>query len=328
MARINLCPLCGSPLTKAKFDRVTRIDAARAKELHQAHQRQVDLQKALKQAKSDKKRERKVGEQKGREFEKKRSERLVRGLEKKLVLANDRIRQLQKGTTPQTEGLEFEDQLVTRLRREFPDDQVVHEGKGGDVLHTVFVKRKPAGLILYECKRYKTINRAHVDQAARDKRARHADFAILVTTGTRPGFNGLARDGSVLIVAPLAVLALVGVVRIQIIELARARLSHGERERVALAALDYLTSPAFSGPLEEAVGKARRAQQLLRKEYDDHVRVWRERWGLYQTIDLNLTNIASNVGRVREGSKPVPLDRARPPALQLPAVAGEGPLAR
>ncbi len=211
---------------------------------------------------------------------------------------------------------------MARLQREFPEDDIKHEGKCGDILHTVLVKRKAAGLILYECKRYKTIKRDHVEQAARDKRARQADFAILVTTGARRGFNGLARDGQVLVVAPLAVVALAHVVRAQLIEIARASLSRSERERVALAALDFLTSPVFSGPLHEALSRTRRAQELLKKEYSDHVRVWRERWSLYQTIDLDLTNITSNIGRVREGAKPHALERTRPTPLLLPAVTG------
>lgn len=315
MARAFRCPLCGSSLTKNRYDRVTKLDAARAQELYEAHVR-------IQRAKQDAKEARRLGEDKGRLFEKKRSERLVQGLEKKLTIANERIVQLGKGTTPQTEGLELEEQLVVRLRREFPDDNIKHEGKGGDILHTVVVKRKAAGLILYECKRYKTIKRAHIEQAARDKRARQADFAILVTTGTRRGFNGLAREGQVLVVAPLAVLALAHLVRAQLVEIARARLSRAERERVALAALDYLTSPVFSGPLQEALSKTRRAQDLLKREYNDHVHIWRERWALYQTIDIDLTNIASNIDRVREGGRPHALERARPAPLLLPAVTG------
>ncbi len=87
MARSYRCPLCGSTLTKGRYDRVTKLDAARAEELHEAHLR---IQQAKQQAKDA----RKVGEEKGRQFEKRRSERLVQGLEMKLTIANDRIAQL------------------------------------------------------------------------------------------------------------------------------------------------------------------------------------------------------------------------------------------
>lgn len=316
MERTRRCPLCGSKLSLEHYERVTRLDAARAKELHAAHL-------AARSAKRDAKEARRVGEAKGRDFEKRRGERLVSGLQQKLATATERIAQLQRGTTPQTEGLELEDKLAARLRREFPEDRIKREGKGGDILHTVIIKGRPAGLILYECKRYKTIKRDHVEQAARDKRARQADFAILVTTGTRRGFNGLAREGTVIIVAPLGVVALVGLVRSQLIEIARARLSRTERERAAVAALDYLTSPVFAGPLHEAIGKTQRARELLKKEYETHVRIWRQRWTLYSTIDVDLNNIAANVERVRDGSKPRPLERTQPTPLLLPAVTSK-----
>jgi len=53
MARTDPCQLCGSSLSKEKFDRVTRIDAARARELHKSHQRQSELQRALKQTRQE-----------------------------------------------------------------------------------------------------------------------------------------------------------------------------------------------------------------------------------------------------------------------------------
>jgi hypothetical protein len=322
MASSHRCPLCGSHLTEAQFERVTKLDAARAAKLHAAHSREQKLASELKRAKLAQKDARKSGEQKGRAFEKARSERLVKGVEKKLTLANERIRQLERGTTPQTEGLEFEDQLVRRLCKEFPDDLIKHEGKGGDVLHTVTHKGKSAGLILYECKRYKTISKDHIAQAARDKRARQADFAVLVTTGARKGFNGLARDGVVLIASPLAVISLAGLLRDQILEIARTTLSRKERERVALGALDFISSRLFAGPLEEAISKTTIAQDLLKQEFRDHMRTWEARWQLYQTIDIDLTNIAANVTRVRDGSKPIALERAKPVPLQLQVVTG------
>ncbi|MGH9364351.1 MAG: DUF2130 domain-containing protein, partial [Thermoanaerobaculia bacterium] len=258
----------------------------------------------------------------GKDAEKRRSERLVKGLAKKLTIANERIRQLQRGTTPQTEGLEFEDRLRARLKHEFPEDDIVLEGKGGDVLHTVMLKGKPVGLILYECKRTKTIDRAHVEQAMRDKRSRQADFAILVTTGTRRGFTGFGREGPVLLVAPQGVITLAGLVRAQIIEMARAKLSRSEKERIAGMALDYLTSPTFRAPLEEAISRTRRAQALLRKEYEQHATMWRERWQLYQTVDLDLSHISANASRLLDGKKPLPIEKAKPAPLQLPAVTG------
>lgn len=158
----------------------------------------------------------------------------------------------------------------------------------------------------------------HIDQAARDKNARQADFALLVTAGKRKGFTGLGKDGAVLIVAPLAVIALVGLVRDQIIHMARAKLTRSQRERVSTAVLNYVTSPTFRVPLEGAIDKTRRAQGLLKKEHADHMRMWHDRWHLYQTIDISLSHISGNVSRLIGGSKPLPLGKPKPQPLLLP----------
>jgi hypothetical protein len=286
-----------------------------------ARKREGDLRARISQANRNAKGAKAAGIRAGRDAEKRRSERLVRGVEKKLFVAQERIRQLEKGSTPQTEGLEFEDKLHARLEREFPNDEIVLEGKGGDIIHRVLHDGKPTGVILYECKQTPTIKQSHVDQAARDKNSRQADFAVLVTCGKRRGFTGLGKDGAVLIVAPLAVIALVGLLRDQILHMARAKLSRSQRERVATATLDYITSPAFRVPLEGALDKTRRAQEILKKEYKDHMRTWEDRWTLYQTIDLSLTHIAVNVSRVVSGSKPLALEKPKPQPLQLPHLA-------
>lgn len=321
MAHSYRCPLCGSSLPRDKFERVTHIQAERERLLQQARTRETELRTKVQQAQKQARDARKDGLLAGRDAEKRRSERLVQGVQKKLTLANERIRQLEKGSTPQTEGLEFQDKLHVRLVREFPQDDIVLEGKGGDILQTVILNGKPAGLILFECKQELRIKQAHIDQAARDKNTRQADFALLVTVGTRMGFTGLGKDGAVLIVAPLAVIALVGLVRDQIIHMARAKLTRSQRERVATAVLDYVTSPTFRVPLEGAIDKTRRAQTLLLKEYVDHMRVWHDRWDLYQTIDLSLSHISGNVSRLVGGSKPVPLEKPKLQPLLLPPVA-------
>ena len=199
--KVYRCPLCKSVITKAQFERVTHVEEVRKKEIHEAHKRETELRRKVREAKRRERDAKQAGRHEGKEAEKRRSERLVMGLEKKLATANERIRQLRKGSTPQTEGLEFEETLHARLTDEFPADRVDLEGKGGDILHTVLVRHKPAGLILYECKRTQQILRKHIEQAMRDKRTRHADFAILVTTGKRRGFTGLGREGPVLLVA-------------------------------------------------------------------------------------------------------------------------------
>lgn len=315
------CPLCGSALPKRKFEKVTHIHAERERLFKRSRQREGELLKEVSRARKKAREANAAGMLAGRAAEQRRSERLVKGVQKKLDVAHERIRQLEKGSTPQTEGLEFEDKLHARLTREFPVDDIVRAGQGGDIIHKVVHNGRRVGLILYECKRTPVIKRIHIDQAARDKNSRQADFAVLVTVGKRRGFTGLGKDGAVLIVAPLAVIALVGLLRDQILHMARAKLTRSQRERVATAVLDYVTSPTFRVPLEAALDKTRRAQELLLKEYKEHIRTWHDRWTLYQTIDISLSHISGNISRLVGGSKPVALEKPKPQPLLLPHIA-------
>ncbi|MGD0694281.1 MAG: hypothetical protein ABSB82_05450, partial [Terriglobia bacterium] len=52
--------------------------------------------------------------------------------DKQIATLQDRIEQLRKGTTPLTDGPEFEDKLTRRLQRQFPDDNISHKGEAGD----------------------------------------------------------------------------------------------------------------------------------------------------------------------------------------------------
>jgi hypothetical protein len=59
----------------------------------------------------------------GRLQEKERAERLMAGQKKTVAKLQGRIRLLEKGSTPQTEGLEFEETLTARLQEVFPDER-------------------------------------------------------------------------------------------------------------------------------------------------------------------------------------------------------------
>jgi hypothetical protein len=315
-------------ISKAKFDEVTNIERARAGEiekihaqLHSAHKEQATLRTQLKASKKATREAKQDGILAGQRQERGRAERLVQGRDKEITKLKAAIEHLKKGTTPQTGGLEFEETLYRRLRQYFPDDDIRWEGKGGDVLHSVVFKGEAAGLIVYECKQTPDIRRGHIEQAARNKRVRQAHFAILVHSGTRKGFTGLAHENNVLIVAPLGVLALAELCRGHLIEMAKAKLDQKRRMEIAGKLLDYILSPECKIPLEEVIHKAQRARDVLMKEIKDHVRVWGERNELYQSIGWDASFVQGNMTRVLSGEKALALTRTRSKPLLLPAVS-------
>jgi hypothetical protein len=305
------CPVCKKPLSQEEYDKALGILGAR--EQHLEHQK-AKLVAQVKRARDDAAKARASGVQ----AERSRTQRLLAGKDQEIKRLNERLRQLKRGSTPQTEGLEFEVKLVARLAREFPEDNDSHEGKAGDVVHEVFVAGKPAGIIVYECKRESRISEDHVAQAGRAKHSRRADFAVLVTIGTRRGFTGLAEMAGVLVVSPLGVVALVSLLREQLRALARARLRDSERQRAAQRLLAFITSPDFRNPIEAVIRTAGALQKSVLDEASAHRKLWERRWQHYHAIAWDASLVRSNVQLVLQGKQPSAHLPPKPSRLALP----------
>lgn len=243
----------------------------------------------------------------GKKKEKERAERLMAGQRQKILKLEERIRQIEKGSTPQTEGLEFEDKLAARLTKEFPEDTIQQEGKGGDILHYVRHNSTEAGTIIYECKRTPGISSSHIRQACEAKQTREADFAVLVSTGKRKGFSGLAASDGVLIVSPLGVVPLVTLLRNHLIEMLKAKITKEKRTEIALQLLNHITSPQFKNPIEEIISRTSQLAHMIRDEAKQHMKLWQSRWDHYQRIRWDSTMIQNNLQLVLHGKEPEPL---------------------
>lgn len=305
------CPVCKKPLTQKEYEKALGILGER--ERHLQHQK-VELQKRLREAKVKQKKAR----EEGVKAERSRTQRLLAGKEKQIQTLKERIKQIRKGSTPQTEGLEFEEKLTARLRREFPTDQVEHKGKGGDVLHRVRFARKVAGIIVYECKRTPRIQTQHVRQARQARQSRDADFAVLVTTGTKRGFSGFAQMGGVFVVSPLGAVPLAALLRDHIIEMMRARIAKEKRALIADRLVQYITSPHFRNPIEEVIQIASELQDMIKEEAKQHFKIWKRRWEHYQTIQWDSSHVQNNVRLVLHEKQPQPLTAPKVARLLLP----------
>jgi hypothetical protein len=144
------CPVCKKTLTKKEFDRALHIHEAQQGRLQEWEQRlrtqEREMPKKLKAAKEE-----------GRSSEKGKTARMVRGYKEKMKRMQERMKQLEQGTTPQSQGLADEVKLTKRLAEEFGGDDVQRKGHGGDVLHVVKDNGQVAGIIIYECKNTPTI---------------------------------------------------------------------------------------------------------------------------------------------------------------------------
>ncbi len=310
--RVYRCPVCHKKLTEKQYDKALGI--LKEREAHKVHL-QDELTKKLKAAQQNTRKARKQGI----EHERAKTKRLLQGKDKSLQKLKDRIKQLQKGTTPQTEGLEFEDKLVRRLKKEFPEDKIMHEGKGGDVIQTVMFEHKHVDIIVYECKRTPSLQNSHVEQAYRAKITRKAVFAVLVTTANyKRTWKGFGTIKEVFVVSPFAVIPLVNLLRMHIIEMLKAEIPIKKRAKIAQQLLQHITSPEFRNPLEEIARTGNELQSDLIGEAKSHYRTWKKRWDSYQKIGFNSSLIHDNLQLVLQGKQVKSMNKPKGQPLQLP----------
>jgi hypothetical protein len=321
------CPVCGTSLSKERWERALGIWKAREEHVHR---REEDLR--LRESELTRKRGeiRREGLQEGKRREKRRADYLASQLAG--VLRRDREKdkrikeleqQLKRGTTPQVEGLLYEEQLAKQLRRSFPHDEVRRAGKGGDVILGVRANGQVVGTVVFECKRVQGIPRPHVEQTHRAIVQREADFGVLVTSGTRPRFGGFAAERDVLIVNPAGVLFLTQMLRGWLIEIAKLKLERAEREKAAREIFKYLESPRFRNQMRDLVDRARNLARMLNDEVEKHARTWERRYEHYKTIFDESFSIGSSLSGILESQL-----GGRGAAGALPATAGFPELAR
>src|SRR6267142_5183440 len=114
------CPVCRKQLTKREYESALGILGER--EQHMRHQHAV-LASKVKKLGAEKRKARADGVN----AERSRTQRLLAGKDQQIRVLHERLRNLKKGTTPQTDGLEFEERLHARLQEEFGADHIKHD---------------------------------------------------------------------------------------------------------------------------------------------------------------------------------------------------------
>lgn len=304
------CPVCKKPLTQKEYERALNIVELQSKDLKK-------IQSQLKTTQAEAKRAKAVGIQLGKD----RAKQLFKGKEKTIEVLRQRVKQLQQDKTPQSEGFRFEKTFARELVKLFgSEDEIVPKGKEGDILQIVKVENEEAGRIIYELKKTPDIKDDFVKQTHEAKSEQNADFAVLVTSGKKKGFDGLSESEGIFIVAPAGALALAALLRMHLIEILRSKLSKKQREDVARLLVKYINSPMFRNPIMEVVKSSSDLQNLLKSEAKAHLKVWQKRWTYYKTISWNVNEVRRNLEMVRWGKEPKEVGPLVEEPLKLPEI--------
>lgn len=206
----------------------------------------------------------------------------------KYELANDEIRrlkeQIEKGITPQIEGLLEEDILLSKLTELFPRDKFEHSGKGGDIIQIVIEHDREIGRIVYECKKVKHFDRKHIEQAKEARRIRHADFAILVTNAFPSKKQYYFVEKTVFVTSPVSLEPITQTLRDSLARISMLRMSNEAKEKAVQQVYDYLSSNEYANKANDVATQLLDLGRELKNEVASHKRIWEKRYHIYQAL--------------------------------------------
>jgi hypothetical protein len=303
------CPLCGSLLTQTRYYEIigvweerSRLEKTLKEQLLnlQREKQKLLLEKKTIKAQMEKQTKQAVKEalEKGKEKEKARADRLskmIQGKTQDIQNLNRKIKELQeqlkRGTTPQVEGSNLEEELVKELKREFPEDKIEHHGKTGDIIHYVNFRNKQVGMILYECKKTTKFNSAFIDQAKKAIALRQATYGVLVTTAFKKDTAGFWVEKDILIVHPYGAIYIAKVLRSSIIEIHSLKISRMEMEKRSKELMEYIKGEDFKNGVEDSIYRTKALYEMLKKEIKSHQGIWHDRYIHYRTIHDNVNRL-------------------------------------
>lgn len=184
------------------------------------------------------------------------------------------------------EGAEVD--LYEELRAAFEEDKIkrVKKGEpGADVLQTVVEGGVDCALIVYDSKNRNQWRNDFVTKLRDDSIAAHGDLAILTTRKFPEGVRGQlhVQDG-VIISNAIRAISLVTILRRQLIQLSRLRLSTQQREDKMARLYSFVTSERCDQILEKIETTASHVLKLDEEEQAAHSRVWKKRGTLIRSI--------------------------------------------
>lgn len=297
------CPLCNSILTENRYLTIIGVWDDKVKI-------EKELKEKLRNAEKDKKLAIKDGIEKGKQKEKSRADRLAKQASSYLDQIkgqNEKIkelqRQLKEGTTAQTEGIDFEKELVDQLEKEFPEDLIEHHGKDGDILHRIFHKSSEVGSILYECKKTAKFSQEYIHQTKRAISARNANYGVLVSFAVKKNTQGFYVDNDIIVVHPFGAIHIAQVLRSALIDMFSLNIGQRQLEERAQQLMDFIKSNDFKNSVENTIYRAQELARLLIAEYKTHKRVWKKRMTHYNGIYMNANIVQLTTKNILNGHR-------------------------
>jgi hypothetical protein len=197
------------------------------------------------------------------------------------------------------EGSEID--LYEQLRAAFELDRIQRVPKGvngADVIHEVVHNGKVCGKIIYDAKNRDAWQNAFATKLKADKLAQGADHAILSSNKFPKDKSQIHCQDGVIVANPMRVLAIVEILRDQLVRLHALRVSNEERGNKTLELYAFITSEPFKQLVEQVEAQARKMLELDVREQEAHRRVWDHRSKLIRAVQKAKSDLSFEIDRI------------------------------
>jgi hypothetical protein len=211
------------------------------------------------------------------------------------------------------EGSEVD--LFEQLRAAFEGDRIQRVGKGvngADVIHEVIHNGRVCGKIVYDAKNRNAWQNEFVTKLRADKIAQAADHAILASNKFPKDRAQVHYQDGVVVAAPQRVVAIVHLLRDQVVRMHELRVSKEGREQKSMEIYAFITSEHCRQLLDQVETQASRMLDLDGKEQEAHRRLWEARKKLIVSVQKARSDLVFEIDRIigTAGNGPADTDAA------------------
>jgi hypothetical protein len=206
-----------------------------------------------------------------------------------------------EGKTANELGEGSEIDLFEELRNAFEGDRIQRVPKGvngADVIHEVIHNGKVCGKIIYDAKNRDAWQNGFATKLKADKLAQGADFAILSSNKFPKDKAHVHNQGGVIVANPARVIALVEILREQLVRMLELRVSNEARGSKMEELYAFVTSEHCRQLIEQVEAQAGKMIELDSKEQEAHRRLWDARRKLINSVQKARSDLSFEIDRI------------------------------
>jgi hypothetical protein len=206
-----------------------------------------------------------------------------------------------EGKTANELGEGSEIDLFEELRNVFEGDRIQRVPKGvngADVIHEVIHNGKVCGKIIYDAKNRDAWQNGFATKLKADKLAQGADFAILSSNKFPKDKAHVHNQDGVIVANPARVIALVEILRDQLVRMLELRVSNQARGSKMEDLYAFVTSEHCRQLIEQVEAQAGKMIELDSKEQEAHRRLWDARRKLINSVQKARSDLSFEIDRI------------------------------